>query len=1627
MRGDPKPGRSFFQTISAGDVPSVLAPVQLILQIEGKTASGEVALTDEGVARREERQPSALEWPTRPMRFEPLPPEDVRARVAHAHVPMPDVGATFALSGNDPLGAIHYQLHPAELRFIRFRWNQGPSNDAAYPLDLHAGYQLVQLDADDVTNLTLNDATRLSSALHTLQEIQMAPASDLPLLPADTLATSRWEAWYPSAVRRGRNPKSPDDFSGRIGPKPWYSWRDTLLEWPFRPPTTAQNLVHPFLQALIDELERSYLVETQAVPLAQAKDLAAFMTATAPRGDLYGWGVLQQLGLSVTLIIRDNATREPLANAATRTAVRDALAALSADPNFAMHYARALHVELLFQPGRSIEDTVEDAQTDALLVAVQISLRPTLTQTHHYARWKLSATPSLPVDLLLRLLTPASLINLSDPATGQRELPFDGANPDNSVIVNIRLDSDGAARLLVRGTSLPEIMVVQPALPAGANGEWLPADLFTIVPNVRVIILPKLWLLGLDEQATHLGELAALYEGETSSRIRQLHLTPVETFAPTDEDSVEFDVPSALDAAFGGSVSSYADQWQRFFKEYLKPFTRVSTGTATPALQTKAQIAPLLGEFLSWSLRFFDHGGDVPAAEVGALAATAVGPWLATAYPRAGTPAYSTPDDGGRLTYNHLIADKWAHIFRYYIRPYGRYDRLWDVLRGSALLFERSEKPPIAPIVPNLAIGGLDVVLDREEAVAKPLILRSGRLDQLGAPDKPAPPGRMWEVIVARHPEQVLSERNQTVARRLDFRQLAFALQRRIHSDYIGWLTTLETTFQFSSPIAVVANQYPDGETTPLLPEYPVIPDHVDLERMATDDQDLLTLEAERRSVDLPVRMTNFQQGVLALQWEALPFYYEHRLLLVAQAAQQVSEVNSVVQRDFEYCAPIPEARTTAIRADLPPAAEQPGVVIIEDEVENDALAPPVVRARRVLIRLQRFWDSLPERAQERWPSENPGPHDANTLPRVLASLPDRDVVYQIVEMFSGNIEVQVEYFFDPATNTYARRQLGQRFVADGPRVLPPMQEQGDFVLDSTLFQFTEDSLTQRYVVDLVAQPTRQKLSFRNNVLRVAGVLTKADCDAIDRAWFTSEFTDELTPNQQQDQQTIQRLYASWFSIDRLSRAFSDNDVGQLLPEATPQEQTTKADLRRFVDFPLADNCELIWHAPLSDADRLALAALPGDDEFKAAIRRLVATLDAPNLLLPARAIAPLGLDQPIPNLPPDISQSLTDPTTLAVTGGGILSIPRDGDSYAHLRWQGLLFDEQLAALAQAVALWSQIASFAAAFRALIATLDANTITIAISPTRPSQADLPDSIRDQLTLDAAVLGWSSPAPDNAQRVEIAALRGDALFLDAANALLQTFDVDLVSPLQLGEAEPTPTIDAPELQGRLTVSGAGVNRTLNWQGPAPTDAQRAALSALTADVALGMAITELLAKLDAPREVPLALVLPRPNPDQLNPLLREQLTIAPEQLTWRGRLRSQAQALAFATLDDVQIDQEFRTATQHILGELSQQTAEVPLHLMARPSADALADLKDRLLIGRTIVRYHGLMTPDEGRMLRDFVHATSAQSDVAAIMRLYAQSLERGMRGRLLRVRARRGTAPPSAMQPIGVPPLDEA
>lgn len=1316
--------RIYIQTESVNGVPSPLAPVALRLRMDPKSVVVAPGADEEtGPPRREVRRPAELEWLPRPTRLRVLPPEDLRGEPGTAHFPMPikESDLKFKPAIGD---AVEFHEHPTGIRAISFRWNQAPSGQPGYPVDLNAGFHLLELDIDASTADVFADANRLAAALRTIQDVQMLSPDDVLLTPGDTLNTSQWEAWYPSVVRR-RTAEPPVE-GAETKRTPWYSWRESYLEWPaWADLTDGQHVrtstLHPLLVRILtllnrqDEAEKAgsratYNLDLQISPPIQATEIDGFLQSTAPKVDPYGWGVLQRFGLSATFSLRDKRTGDLVSGKAMLDAIQRVFGLIQNEAVYTDNL-RFLHVELLFQPGQSVRLEPDNASADNLLALAQLSLRPAIKQYLQYGMITISgrANQTVTLEFTFQPATPGqtpapfSLIDQSDPARVQVDLvPTGDGKPVRRAF---SLPLTGTTRLLLRGRTLPT---------------------FTRL----------------------------LAEGEEAGNVAISSLNP---FDVTDERSTYFTVSNdALIEQIDPGEPAFREQWLRLANYVATLQARPDAkGAKDPVPEPPMLALPIAGAglrdklpaLLAWTQHFFDHGGD--ATVTAGLGATIAGPWAATAYPRAGQPAYASPDPSGRLGYVHLIEDKWAHTYRYYIRPYGRYDMLWQSLRQSPLLYGLSRLEDIAP---PLDQGGLDIVVDRTQPVEKPLVLSSRRLDPPSLPGRPATPGNTWEVIVAQHHEQSLVERNQTLARQLAFRQVAFTLLRRFA--YAAWIDTLATLSQRAAAIKFVQNDFPAIPSA-----YPERPDHIrslivhDGEVVGSQDlplpegTPLRLAEDEARGLALPERIGIFQPGALVLQWQGLPFYFEHRLLLIAQTATKVSAINQVTQRDFEYRAPNPRALAEAASRSwkvVPPFSEASTTITL--------------RARLLHITLRPFWESLTAAAQIAWASERPDDPTSTATRRMLASLPDPEVVYQIVEVFSGNIEVQAEIFFDQQTQCYRQRQLGRRFLAQLlpiaptndelalPQIVPPADEQpqGDYSIDVALQQIVEEPLSQTYDISRLIDEAGPKFAFKTAqpepnrppqvLFTMAGVLSKRE----------REVLLSLIDENEGDRQAIEQIYQSWFCREPVSEVV-----------------TIPHDYQDVFDFVDASDCTLSWSGGLTPEERAALLALPGDAPFRKALNELVTKAASAGAAALTTVSAAIGPDQP-PSL---VKQQVT------------LKTDADGNNYTAIAWSGDLSQEQETVLRR----WGQIPEFAAAIETLIKQVHEATVVVTIpsNATVPPLDELPAPLAGHVRQEQGKLIWSGPRSELPQVKQAAHALGDELGIAIAAAV----DVASSAPIQ----------------------------------------------------------------------------------------------------------------------------------------------------------------------------------------------------------------------------------------------------
>jgi hypothetical protein len=552
----------------------------------------------------------------------------------------------------------------------------------------------------------------------------------------------------------------------------------------------------------------------------------------------------------------------------------------------------------------------------------------------------------------------------------------------------------------------------------------------------------------------------------------------------------------------------------------------------------------------------------------------------------------------------------------------------------------------------------------------------------------------------------------------------------------------------------------------------------------------------------------------------------------------------------------------------------------------------------------------------------------------------------------------------------FARRQLGSHLLVDVGAFSSTTDPAARFGLELIVQPISEQATTRIYGPEdkqRLAVSTRQKVAFDGERLRFVG-----PPDAGDRA----ELTAMLDAG---DRALVGRIASGYVSDEATSV-----ELGALPPALG---ELAFVDPRGLV---------LVWEGTLSDAEAASVRALPADPELRRALEELVSEAQAATADAVTTVTAPLGADQ-VPS---------------ALRGRVTFGSDASGASYASVSWTGLLFDAHLRALEG----WAQIRALRDAVDELRRLADAARFTRMVTPPRPLPSELPAPLQGRLLLDAGQLTWVGPAPSDAERASLLAVRGDAGFDDARARLLAVIDEARDVPLPpAAPPPPRPTAaDLPALlQGRLAIGDV-----LGWSSPAPTDAERQALLGLTGDAPFLAGRDALLAAYDASHSVPMLVVARRPRQADVPPALASNLTIEPEAITWSGRVRDATQ---LALLSGLSGDAPFDAAIASLLASLGTQVLTAVFVSPVRPAQSELGGLGSRLLLGRALLRHQGLMAAEEARELSGLF---GAAVDQRAVERLYRRSHENPLRQRSIELRARRGSAAPSALVELPLTPL---
>jgi hypothetical protein len=209
-----------------------------------------------------------------------------------------------------------------------------------------------------------------------------------------------------------------------------------------------------------------------------------------------------------------------------------------------------------------------------------------------------------------------------------------------------------------------------------------------------------------------------------------------------------------------------------------------------------------LAELHAFTARFIAHG---PAA---AMKDNKVPFALASVIRH--NPWRVAPSPDGVMDTLLVHEDSWARRRRYVVRPFGRYENLANAVAGAVVLADKSASSKPAP-TPDLrdiiaddetfADRSVDIVVPRTHPVLAPTFLSSQRLDVVDISNsdvdelKKGDPaifnaaieagrraGRKIEFVLARHPEEILSEGNRQVADGYQFDALGLQFFREYAS-----------------------------------------------------------------------------------------------------------------------------------------------------------------------------------------------------------------------------------------------------------------------------------------------------------------------------------------------------------------------------------------------------------------------------------------------------------------------------------------------------------------------------------------------------------------------------------------------------------------------------------------------------------------------------------------------------------------------------------------------------------------------------------------------------------------------------------------------------------------------------
>jgi hypothetical protein len=270
---------------------------------------------------------------------------------------------------------------------------------------------------------------------------------------------------------------------------------------------------------------------------------------------------------------------------------------------------------------------------------------------------------------------------------------------------------------------------------------------------------------------------------------------------------------------------------------------------------------------------------------------------------------------------------------------------------------------------------------------------------------------------------------------------------------------------------------------------------------------------------------------------------------------------------------------------------------------------------------------------------------------------------------------------------------------------------------------------------------------------------------------------------------------------------------------------------------------------------------------------------------------------------------------------------------------------------------------------------------------------------------------------------------------AVVSLAQASDPTFATPLRQLLAQPGPDRYAEacvgleqlaEIHPGVTIDAAG--RAITWPGEISAPEQ-AVITGWIHSSLFSATLTDLLKAL-GDQNTTFSYPADPANPTQADTTIPpDRLKIEPTGLTWFHRLTQPVTEPELTALNTLKgkagLPAALSSALSALIADVTTASAVktvVPIAEMfwkPRPTQDTLPEtLKDVLLVGHGAIGFRGLMTLAEGQALQGL--AGLSAPDKGAVVRLFASSIEGGLGGGTLKIRARRGSADSVAVSIAG-------